>query len=72
MAIVRNKKTNDLYRYIGENKFVNLRTGVEGLVPDDKAANVFAINLECTEMFNQYPNIEKLINKLKLKIEHHG
>jgi hypothetical protein len=64
MAIVRNIKTNDLYRYLGEDKYKNIRTGVEGVVPPEKAQESFKINLDATVILNEYPQIENLINTL--------
>lgn len=69
MAIVRNIKTDDLYRYLGENTFRNIRTGVEGKVSDEAAYKTFAIHLDATELCNEYPIIEELIKALKLKAD---
>lgn len=69
MPVVRHIKTNDLYRFLGGNKFRNLRTGVEGEVSDEVAQKVFKINLEATELINEYPLLEKLIRAIDLKIE---
>ena len=68
MAIVRNIRTNDLYRYEGENRFTNIRTGVSGKVSDEAARTTFVINLGATELCNKYPMIEKLISALNLKV----
>ena len=67
-AIVRHKKTNLLYRYLGGNRYQNLITGVEGEVPDEIARNIFAISLDATEMLGKYKTIELLIRSLHLKI----
>lgn len=67
MAIVRNIQNNDLYRYLGENKFRNIRTGKEGVVDNETARKVFKINLEATEILNSYPECEILIQKVGLK-----
>lgn len=69
MAICRNIENGDLYRYFGENKFKNIRTGKEGVVSDEVAKKVFRINLEATEMLNEFPEIENLIHALDLKLE---
>jgi hypothetical protein len=69
MAIVRNKNTNVLYEYLGEDKYKNLITLQEGIVEERKAASVFNINLDATKLLGEYPEIKNLINKLKLKIE---
>lgn len=67
--IVRNKKTDVLYRYEGDNVFTNLATGVQGKVSDEAAQKTFAINLEATELINENPVLETLIRTLQLKIE---
>lgn len=67
MAIVRNIQNNDLYRYLGENKFRNIRTGHEGIIADEMARKVFKINVEMTFICEGNPIIEEMINKLGLK-----
>lgn len=66
--IVRNVKNNDVYRYNGGISYTNLRTGVSGEVPDEKAKEVFKINVPLTVMIGKNKNIEQLINGLELKI----
>lgn len=69
MAIVR-KISNDVpYRYLGNNRYRNLITGVEGEVPEELANKVFKINLDATYFCENYPIVELLIRKLGLKIE---
>ncbi len=72
MAIVRNIENNDLYRYLGENKFRNIRTGKEGVIDDEQARRVFKINMEATEICNEFPNVEILIQKLNLRMDDKG
>lgn len=67
MAIVRNIESQDLYQYLGENKYRNLRTNVEGIVPENLAQRIFVINLEATYMLHNCPGFCELINKLNLK-----
>lgn len=69
MAIVRHIRSNILYRYLGENKYRNLTTLQEGEVPEEKAREIFKINIEATSILNEYPEIENMINKLQLKFE---
>lgn len=69
MAIVRNIQNNQLYRYLGDNKFRNIVTGKEGLVEDEKAREVFKINVDATAILNEYPLVEELVEVLKLKID---
>jgi hypothetical protein len=72
MAIVRNIQNNFLYRYLGGNKYRNIATGVEGEISEEVAQRIFKINLELTELCQEFPNIEKMIYQLKLKIDKDG
>jgi hypothetical protein len=67
LAIVRNIQNNTYYRYLGENRYRNLITGVEGEVPEEQASKVFKISVEMTYLCENFPNVEELINRLKLK-----
>lgn len=67
--VVRNVNTNDLYFYEGDNKFVNIRSGKDGRVTDAAAQKTFLINQECSVMFNEFPLVAELINKLDLKYD---
>lgn len=67
--IVRHIKTNELYSYEGGNKFTNLRTQKSGIVDEEKASKVFKINVEMTQLINEFPIIEIMINKLNLLYE---
>lgn len=69
MGIVRNIQNNTLYRYLGENKYRNLITLQEGEVPEEKAREIFKINVEATVILNEFPEVENMINKLNLKFE---
>lgn len=66
-AIVRNIQNNDLYQYLGENRFLNLRTLKEGVVDDEIARKIFKINIDATVLISKYQNIKSLINILGLK-----
>lgn len=68
-AYVRNIKNNDLYEYLGNNKYRNIRTNSEGEVDEEKAIEIFKINLSATVLISEYPMIEKLISKLGLKVD---
>jgi len=68
-GIVRNITNNELYVYLGDNKYRNLRTGGEGEVTPNMAKKVFKINVECTIIYNENPLLENLIKELNLKIE---
>lgn len=67
--IVRHKKTSIPYEYLGENKFRNLVTLKEGFVPDEKARENFVINVEASQIINDYPIIKNLIHLLNLKLD---
>lgn len=69
MVIVRHKKTNVLYEYLGDNRYRNTITLKEGTVDEKIAKDVFNINLDATVLLNQYPEIKNLIQTLKLVIE---
>ena len=72
MAIVRNIQNNNLYRYLGDNKYRNIMTGVEGEIDEAVASRIFKINLKLTDLCENFPNIEIMINKLKLKSDKNG
>jgi hypothetical protein len=67
--VVRNIQNQDLYFYLGENKFQNIRTGTEGVVDDETARKVFKVNVEATTMLNEYPNLVEMIKTLNLKFD---
>ncbi len=69
MAIVKNKKNNFVYRYIGKNVFKNVVTGVIGEVSDEAARKTFVISVEATVICEEYPMVEELIKALQLKFE---
>ena len=75
-AVLRNKHNpnadnyNDLYRHVRDNTVRNLRTGVEGDISDNQLQTQFVIDYNATMLLNKYPNIEEIIFKLKLKLEH--
>ena len=69
MGIVRNIQNNDLYRYLGNDEYMNLRTGGTGKIEPDMAQKTLKVNLEATELCNEYPLIEELIFALKLKFD---
>lgn len=69
MAIVRNIQNNQLYRYLGDNKYKNLMTGVSGEIAAELAQKIFKINLEMTRLCNEYPLLEEAIEKLNLKMD---
>jgi hypothetical protein len=69
MAIVRNTQTNVLYRYLGENRYRNLCSGVEGEIKEELAQKIFKINAEATVICEEYPMVEELIKSLNLKLD---
>jgi hypothetical protein len=66
-AVLRNIQNNDLYRHLENNVFRNIRTGQEGTMSDEMAQKVFKINVEATEICNEYPLVEEFIKALNLK-----
>jgi hypothetical protein len=71
MAIVRNIQNNQLYQYLGGNKYKNLITGVEGEVSDEMAKKIFKINLQATKILNDFPIVQNLISELGLTIDNY-
>lgn len=71
MAICRNIQNNGFYRYLGDNRFLNLITQQEGEVDDETARKVFKVNAEATIILHEYPLIEELISKLKLTFDNY-
>lgn len=69
IPIVRNIKNSNLYKYLGENKYENVRTGVSGEIPEETARESLRFNLEATTILNEYPEIQNLIKRLNLKFE---
>lgn len=69
MGVVRNIQNNDLYVYLGDNKYRNMRTGKEGVVDEETAQKLFKINVEATAIWLEYPILEDLISSLNLKFD---
>ncbi len=67
--IVRHKTTNFLYSTLDGKTYRNLITEEEREVPDELIQKCFAISLDATEMINEFPNVQRLIKELNLKIE---
>lgn len=67
--VVRNVQNNDAYEYLGSNKFRNLRTLKEGEVDEEKAKEIFKINVDATSIINNYPIVGEMINVLNLKFD---
>jgi hypothetical protein len=67
--VVRNVSNSDLYFYKGDNVFQNIRSGVSGKVSDTAAQKTFLINVDASQMLNDYPLVAELINKLDLKYD---
>lgn len=68
-VICRNIQNNDLYLYVEDNRWRNLRTSTEGNVPPETAEKLFRINLEATYFYNECDSFEELIKGLNLKID---
>lgn len=68
-AIVVHKRSRVPYEYLGNDRYRNLHTGVEGEVGEDKAKDVFNIHLEATDYFARYPEIKNLVKSLKLRLD---
>lgn len=68
-AVLRNIQNDILYRHIEGDIYRNLATGVQAEIKPEIATKYLKLNVEATKMLNSYPNLEILIEKLKLKIE---
>ena len=68
-AIVRNVQNNQFYMYLGNNKYRNMVTDMEGEIEPEKAQKVFKINLSLTQMCHEFPMIIQLIKQLGLKAD---
>lgn len=68
--VCRNKKTGDLYLYQGDNQFKNIRTGKEGVIEPELAQKILSVNVEATQMLNEYPHLQQLISGLNLVMEY--
>ena len=69
MAILRNIQNDRLYKYLGDDTYLNLASQKEGKIEPEMAQKVLKINLEATQLIGEYPILEELICKLDLKIE---
>lgn len=67
--IVRNVQNNDLYKYLVGTKWVNLRTGNEGEVPEEKVPEIFLLNVEATYFYNECEWFGGMVRRLNLKID---
>ena len=67
--IARNIQNNDLYMYLGETRWRNLRTGNEGEVSLEKVPEIFLLNVEATYFYNADPMFGELVRRLNLKID---
>lgn len=65
--VVRNVQNNEAYFYNGDSTFENIRSGKSGVIDDETAGRVFKINIEATEILNEYPVVIEMIQKLNLK-----
>ena len=69
MAIVRNIQNDDLYLYLGNDEYENLRTKTRGKIAPELAQKTLKINVEATYLYHNYPNFVELISKLNLKVD---
>lgn len=67
--IARNIQNNDLYMYLGETRWRNLRTGNEGEVSLEKVPEIFLLNVEATYFYNTHEVFGEMVRRLNLKID---
>ena len=73
MIVCRNIQNNDLYKYISDTEWQNIRTGQIGVVPPETAQKIFLINTEATYLCIEYgEQFCNLIKTLNLKIDKNG
>lgn len=65
--ILRNKNNNRLYSTLDGVKFKDIISGMEKDL-DEEELKRYAINLDATSLLNEFPNIERLISSLNLKV----
>lgn len=65
--ICRNIQNECFYKYLGENIFLNIITGESGFIEDETARKIFRINIEATQIINEFPLVEEMIKSLRLK-----
>jgi hypothetical protein len=68
-VVCRNIQNKDLYLYISDDRWRNLRTNAEGNVPPETAQKILLLNVEATYFYNENNLFAELINKLNLKID---
>lgn len=69
MAIVRNLTNGQYYRYLGNDVYQNIITGVKGKINQKAAEKNLRISIEETAIFNEYPMVEEMVRRLKLVSE---
>lgn len=69
MAIVRNLTNGQYYRYLGNDVYRNIITGVKGKINQKAAEKNLRISIEETAIFNEYPMVEEMVRRLKLVSE---
>lgn len=67
--LVINIKNGLLYRYEGDDVFVNLKTGEKGIVKIETANQFFKIPLALNQLVLKYPNLSYLIETFKLPFQ---
>lgn len=66
--VLRNIQTNHIYKSVSDNYFKNLTTGKEGYLSNELINKTFKLNTELTFLLTEYPNMQKFIEKLHLKV----
>lgn len=69
IAIVRNIQNNQLYMYLGENRYKNMISGIEGEIDPQVAQKIFKINLNATMICSEFPLVQELIKRLQLTVD---
>jgi len=67
--VCRNTQNNDMYQYLEGIRWKNLRTGLEGEVPEEKVPQIFLLNVEATYFWNEWEGFGDMVRRLNLKID---
>jgi hypothetical protein len=72
IVLVRNKQTNHIYQWNGDEEmrnFTNLTTGVTGDIPNELASKAFIIPVMLNKMANENPILLEMIKTLNLELD---
>jgi|688.fasta_scaffold480395_2 hypothetical protein len=68
-GLLKAKKGDSIYAYLGDDKYVNLTNGGNGKIHKDDASRLFTIPLCLNNMAQKNPKIIDLISELGMVLE---